>query len=252
MNISIVLHEHKNHPILHVEVRDMVSKFAKYFHPLPLLFSFSIIIDPRCKLQGLRALIEILSEHIEFDYTNSIEEARTSMFDVYRYYELRYRPPPAPSSRELAISPTSTSLSWRLMNRRVGANTSATESSSSAFNELVAFLKTTFTDVNFELTSSFDLLAWWEQHAAQFPILSKLARDILTIPVSTVSSESAFSTTARILEDRRSSLTSMMVEVITLTKDRENARLAMQNCWFMLQLIRIKTESKLYTMQFKT
>jgi len=57
----------------------------------------------------------------------------------------------------------------------------------------------------------------------QYPVLSILARDVLTVPVSTVSSESAFSLSGRILEDRRTSLTSEMVEILMTVKDWELA-----------------------------
>ena len=50
------------------------------------------------------------------------------------------------------------------------------------------------------------------------------------MPVSTVSSESAFSTTGRIIEERRRRLSSEMVEILTCTKDWEaiDARLQQQ------------------------
>ena len=35
-----------------------------------------------------------------------------------------------------------------------------------------------------ELTAEFDLLEWWKLNAARFPVLSKMARDILAIPIS--------------------------------------------------------------------
>lgn len=53
----------------------------------------------------------------------------------------------------------------------------------------------------------------------KFPILSEMARDILAIPVSSVASESAFSTSGRILDQYRSSLTPYMVEALILTQD---------------------------------
>ena len=40
---------------------------------------------------------------------------------------------------------------------------------------------------------NFNVLAWWKKNYDVFPILSLMARDFLAIPVSTVSSESAFS-----------------------------------------------------------
>jgi hypothetical protein len=51
-----------------------------------------------------------------------------------------------------------------------------------------------------------------------------LAKDVLTVHVSTISLESAFSLTSRIIEERR--LTSELVEMLTCIKDWEegNAR----------------------------
>ena len=70
-----------------------------------------------------------------------------------------------------------------------------------------------------ELTAEFDLLEWWKLNAARFPVLSKMARDILAIPISTVASESAFSTSGRILDDFRSSLTPATLQALICTQD---------------------------------
>ena len=45
----------------------------------------------------------------------------------------------------------------------------------------------------------FDILNWWHEHKLTFPVLSILARDVISVPVSTVSSESAFSLCGRII-----------------------------------------------------
>ena len=65
----------------------------------------------------------------------------------------------------------------------------------------------------------FDVLAWWKCNSEKFPILSAMARDFLAIPLSTVSSESAFSCGGRILGDHRSSLTPHMLEALVCAKD---------------------------------
>lgn len=64
-----------------------------------------------------------------------------------------------------------------------------------------------------------NILQWWRQHENMFPILAKMARDVHSIPVSTVSSESAFSSSGRIIDDRRQSLKPEMVEALTVYKD---------------------------------
>ncbi|KAK3175493.1 hypothetical protein Dsin_032588 [Dipteronia sinensis] len=67
-----------------------------------------------------------------------------------------------------------------------------------------------------KLNERFDVLAWWKNSLVKFPILSMVARDIFAMPVSTVASESVFSTGGRILDPFRSSLTPKIVEGLIL------------------------------------
>ncbi|GAA0165153.1 hypothetical protein LIER_39924 [Lithospermum erythrorhizon] len=45
-----------------------------------------------------------------------------------------------------------------------------------------------------ENVGNLDILQWWKLNSIRYPILSKVARDVLAILVSTVASEQAFST----------------------------------------------------------
>jgi hypothetical protein len=65
----------------------------------------------------------------------------------------------------------------------------------------------------------FELCAWWKENALRYPVLSKVARDVFAIPVSTVASESAFSLGKRIMDPFRSSLTPKMVEALVCCCD---------------------------------
>ncbi|CAA0831355.1 Zinc finger BED domain-containing protein DAYSLEEPER [Striga hermonthica] len=65
-----------------------------------------------------------------------------------------------------------------------------------------------------ERYKSFDILQWWKNAASRYPILSALAKDIFAIQVSTVASESAFSTEGRVIDSFRSSLTHKSVEAL--------------------------------------
>ena len=56
-----------------------------------------------------------------------------------------------------------------------------------------------------------DALTWWGCNGHRYPIISRMARDILAIPLSTVASESAFSAGDRHLDPFRSSLTPKVV-----------------------------------------
>ncbi|CAN0873599.1 Zinc finger BED domain-containing protein RICESLEEPER 2 [Linum grandiflorum] len=70
------------------------------------------------------------------------------------------------------------------------------------------------------VVDKFDILGWWSSHhEKRFPILSEMARDILAIPISTVASESAFSTGGRVLNDFRTSLSPQVVEAVICCED---------------------------------
>ncbi|KAG2596499.1 hypothetical protein PVAP13_5KG165914 [Panicum virgatum] len=66
---------------------------------------------------------------------------------------------------------------------------------------------------------NFNVLAWWKKNSDAYPILSLMARDFLSIPVSTVSSESAFSCAGRILGKNRTSLSPETLEALVCAKD---------------------------------
>ena len=70
-----------------------------------------------------------------------------------------------------------------------------------------------------EEEGSFDILRWWKLNAERFPIMSSLERDVLVVPISTVASESAFSTGGRVLDCFRSSLSPKIVEALICSQD---------------------------------
>ncbi|XP_054820316.1 zinc finger BED domain-containing protein RICESLEEPER 2-like [Prosopis cineraria] len=66
---------------------------------------------------------------------------------------------------------------------------------------------------------NFDILGWWKLNGPRFPILSRLASDVLTIPISIVASESTFSTGGHVLDAFRSSLTPKVVQALICAED---------------------------------
>ncbi|GJS38309.1 zinc finger BED domain-containing protein RICESLEEPER 2 [Tanacetum coccineum] len=66
---------------------------------------------------------------------------------------------------------------------------------------------------------SLDILQWWKVNGPRFPIVSKMARDILAIQISTVASEAAFSTGGRVLDPYRTRLSTTIVEALICTQD---------------------------------
>jgi len=70
---------------------------------------------------------------------------------------------------------------------------------------------------------SFDILLWWKENRKKYPILHRIAKDILACPPSTVAIESAFSAGRRILDDKRAALTPNTIKVLICLKDWQMA-----------------------------
>jgi hypothetical protein len=70
-----------------------------------------------------------------------------------------------------------------------------------------------------EKDSDFNNLSWWKVKQAEFPILARLARDVLSIQVSTVASESAFSAGGRVIDPLRNRLEPDTVQSFICLKD---------------------------------
>ncbi|XP_031257950.1 zinc finger BED domain-containing protein RICESLEEPER 2-like [Pistacia vera] len=82
-------------------------------------------------------------------------------------------------------------------------------------SELDIYLK----EKRLPLKSNLNILDWWKANAATYKVLSYMARDVFAIPVSTVASESAFSTSGRALDHFRSSLSTPIVEALVCAQD---------------------------------
>ncbi|KAG2696536.1 hypothetical protein I3760_07G062900 [Carya illinoinensis] len=60
----------------------------------------------------------------------------------------------------------------------------------------------------------FDALEWWKVNDLKYRILSKMARDILSIPITTVALESTFSAGGRVIDPYRASMSVETVEML--------------------------------------
>jgi hypothetical protein len=67
--------------------------------------------------------------------------------------------------------------------------------------------------------AEFDILSFWKGNEFRYPEVAAMARDILSIPVSTVASESTFSVGGRVIDQYRSSLKPDVVEALVCTRD---------------------------------
>jgi hypothetical protein len=70
-----------------------------------------------------------------------------------------------------------------------------------------------------DMNAEFDVLSFWKVNEFRYPKVAAMARDILSIPVSTVASESIFRVGGHAIDQYRSSLKPDIVEALVCTKD---------------------------------
>ncbi|CAN1273475.1 Putative AC transposase [Linum perenne] len=75
---------------------------------------------------------------------------------------------------------------------------------------------------------------WWKVNGAKCPTLQQIARDFLAIPITSVASESAFSSCGRLLDPHRSKLHYATVEAMMCTRN-----------WIKDELIKVEPGTKL-------
>ncbi|CAN1346894.1 Putative AC transposase [Linum perenne] len=65
----------------------------------------------------------------------------------------------------------------------------------------------------------YDVLGWWKTISHKFPVTSGVAKDILDVPISTVTFESCFNTGGRVLDNFRCLLTPQIVKALICVED---------------------------------
>ncbi|KAH9705023.1 BED-type domain-containing protein [Citrus sinensis] len=197
----------------------MIAKYDKYWDVIHGVLAVGTLLDPRRKMLLINFLFpKIYGERAEFE----IERVHKLFVDLVHEYEVKY----------------SSNANW-------GVNGSASSEGAAADDSIMVDLDLdemadeweSFRNQNsqnnhfktkFELyleestlpsTSQFDILSWWKNNQGKYPILPKIARDFLAIPVSTVASESIFSTGGRHLSPHRSRLQPSTVEALVCTQN---------------------------------
>jgi hypothetical protein len=240
VRIAILLHKYQNDEHIRVVVQPMIDKYNKYWRTIPELYYIAFILDPRAKIKGFNKVIRKLQLITDANYSNKLLETRTLFFKLYHKYDALYG-----SIREKRVVPPSLSSKKRTAwdeiynedydvlppNLDLSMSIPATALLHAASNtnngsELTAYLDC---DTVSQLDDDFNILNWWHQHKLTYPVLSTLAKDVFSVPVSTISSEATFSTTGRIIEERRRRLNPETVKALTCIKDWEAAESRLQH-----------------------
>lgn len=200
----------------------MKDKFDKYFGDIKktnMLLYITLVLDPREKPVYIIILLNYVYGQVEGEKMKKVVE--DALEELYQQYV---------RTLDQSSSTTSSTSSSVLGTRSSYDDTSSKSSIRNKLREMLKMETSGIMDSKRELEkflkkdvekdyNKFDILLWWNVNSPRFPILYLMARDLLAIQVSTVSSESVFSTSGRVLDPFRSSLTSTIVKALICTQD---------------------------------
>jgi len=144
-------------------------------------------------MRGLFNVLQLLKEYTGCDYNSYYADVRTKIYKLFNKYKRKF----GATRSQRATQPTShTGKRKQAWGRIFGgpgsgvvgpspASAPTSSTSGSIMCELTVYVDSDNVTV---YEDDFDLLLWWRDHKLTYPILSIMARDIMSVLVSTVSS----------------------------------------------------------------
>ncbi|KAL9223973.1 hypothetical protein vseg_000052 [Gypsophila vaccaria] len=186
------------------------DKFHKYFKNACLILAIAVAMDPRFKMK----LVEFSFTKIFIDeapvYIRVVDDGMHELFHEYMTLPMPPTPGEDGSGTNVKVEDQQGSNGLSDFDMYIMETTSQQMKS-----ELDQYLEESL----LPRVQDFDVLGWWKLNKIKYPTLSKMARDILSVPLSTVASESVFDTVPKEMDSYRCSLRPETVEALICAKD---------------------------------
>ena len=242
LNIAGALDSGLKVPNIVDAVMAMRTKWLAYYKVIPDVFLVAFVFDPRYKLTGLQDLLEsyfpllgLEEDDPLCDVDAIVLKVRRTLEELFNHYSSLEGGnddaplPPAPSSS--ARKGKSIFASAIFCSKRARTSGSGGSSMSSSGSELDKYLTTFHEFSQDDLDDEeYNVLQWWSKPDRQgtYRILSKIARQILAVPASTVAIEQTFSQGGQILDPKRSNLMPETLEALVCVNDWKRAEMLAQ------------------------
>ncbi|KAL0713033.1 hypothetical protein Bca4012_020011 [Brassica carinata] len=192
----------------------MQVKFDKYWKSYSLILSMGAALDPRIKIEMLEAAYNDMDPSTS---SSKIKELKESLYALYKDYQKRSQT----SSLGVSLTPTP---------QEIVTKSPLEDDYDNDFFELEKSIRGGASDpkthldiyleeprLNRRANKDLDVLNYWKENQHRFGDLAFMARDILSIPITTVASESAFSIGSRVLTPYRNRLLPKNVQALLCT-----------------------------------
>ncbi|KAL6322444.1 hypothetical protein AAG906_008099 [Vitis piasezkii] len=171
----------------------MLQKFDKYWSGCHIVMAIAAIFDPRYKIKILEFYFPLMYGS---EASNEIEKIRGMCYELLSEYQAKSNLGQKTSSYGTSSGSTLLELNYDEQDplSKFDLFVHSTTGESHTKSELDYYLEESILPRN----SNFDVLSWWKTNGIKYPTLQMIVRDIYAILVSTVASESAFSTGGRV------------------------------------------------------
>jgi len=205
-------------PFISNLTKPMQQKIDKYWKDCSLVLAIAVVMDPRFKMKLVEfSFTKIYGEDAHI-YVKIVDDGIHELFHEYVTLPLPLTPAYAEEGSAGSHVKTEGSPGGTLLsdNGLTDFDVYIMETSShQTKSELDQYLEESL----LPRVPDFDVLGWWKLNKLKYPTLSKMARDILSVPVSSVPPESVFDTKVKEMDQYRSSLRPETVEAIVCAKD---------------------------------
>ncbi|KAL4581977.1 hypothetical protein LXL04_006513 [Taraxacum kok-saghyz] len=197
--------------------KKMKVKYDKYWGDIGktnMLIYVSVVLDPRHKLRYIDFVFSELHKQgdgTEIVMTKNVKDATYELFISYQKNGTTSKSNENTHRRSKDDVQEYVITDMKERYKKFKSLSGGVEEKS----ELEKYL----TEENVADSLGFSILSWWKLNGSRFPVLSQMARDILAVPISTVASESTFSTGGRVLDSYRTSLSPKVVQALICTQD---------------------------------
>ncbi|WKA08910.1 hypothetical protein VitviT2T_026593 [Vitis vinifera] len=170
----------------------MLEKFDKYWSGCHIVMAIAVVLDPRYKMKILEFYFPIMYGS---EASSEIGKIRQLCYDLLSEYQSKSKMGQQTSSHGASSVSNLFELTYDEQDplSKFDLFVHSTSEEGHAKSELDYYLEETV----LPRISDFDVLSWWKTNGIKYPTLQMIVRDIYAIPVSTVASESAFSTGGR-------------------------------------------------------
>ncbi|XP_020253505.1 zinc finger BED domain-containing protein RICESLEEPER 2-like [Asparagus officinalis] len=174
---------------------DMKIKFDKYWECYSVILSFAVILDPRYKVKYVEFCFKKLG--VSSDYVLTILEKLRRLYKEYERASLDTSVAGSSGEENFGDVPNDEMVEFELFESQLYL-------ASRFKSQLEEYLDEKL--VSWKKNDHLNVLEYWKGECEKRPQLSMMARDILSIPITSVTSESAFSIAGRVLDKYRNRL----------------------------------------------